>query len=362
MTQKPPRKITVLVVDDSGVSRDLLAHILLAEPGLEICGYACNGVEAFALVAEKNPDVVTMDIHMPGLDGFETTRQIMETQPRPIVIVSASFDAKDVAKMFRALEAGAVAAVEKPPGPSHPAHAVLARRFVETVKAMSEVRVVRRWPRARSEARRPVPAPPPPSLAKDGPPRLIAIGASTGGPPALRLLLAGLPKPCPVPVLIVQHISAGFIHGLAEWLTTMTGMPVRLARHGELAEAGTALLAPDGCQMGIGADGRIRCVPEPAEHGLRPAVAFLFRAVARNYGARSAGVLLTGMGRDGAEELKMMRDAGAVTFAQDQESSIIHGMPGEAIRLGAATHIAAPERLAALLHALLSPAPAPSAP
>ena len=358
MTKKPPRRITVLVVDDSGVSRDLLAHILLAEPGLEICGYACNGEAAFALVAEKKPDVVTMDIHMPGLDGFETTRQIMETEPRPIVIVSAGFDAKDVAKMFRALEAGAVAAVEKPPGPGHPQHAALARRFVETVKAMSEVRVIRRWPRARSEARRPAPPP----VAKDGPPRLIAIGASTGGPPALRQLLAGLPKPCPVPVLIVQHISAGFVHGLAEWLTVMTGMPVRLARHGELAEAGTALLAPDGCQMGIGADGRIRCVAEPPEHGLRPAVAFLFRAVARNYGARAAGVLLTGMGRDGAEELKMMRDAGAVTFAQDQESSIIHGMPGEAIRLGAATHIGNPERLAALLHALLSPPHHPACP
>ena len=354
-----PRKITVLVVDDSGISRDLLAHILLAEPGIEICGYARNGEEAIAMSAEKTPDVVTMDIHMPGLDGFDTTRRIMETQPRPIVIVSASFDSRDVAKMFRALEAGAVAAVEKPPGPGHPGHAALARKFIDTVKAMSEVRVIRRWPRARSEARRPAPALPPPVA---GPPRLLVVGASTGGPPALHRLLAGLPKPCPVPVLIVQHISAGFIQGLAEWLSATTGMPVRIAHHGESATAGTAFLAPDGCQMGIGPDGRITCAPEPAEHGLRPSVSFLFRAVARNYGPRAAGVLLTGMGCDGAAELKLMRDAGAVTFAQDQESSIVHGMPGEAIRLCAAIHIGTPDGIAAQLATLLTPHPAPSAP
>ena len=346
-----PHRISVLVVDDSAISRDLLTHLLLAEPGIEICGYARNGTEAFAMIAEKKPDVVTMDIHMPGIDGFDTTRQIMETQPRPIVIVSASFDKGDVAKMFRALEAGAVAAVEKPPGPGHPGHAVLARRFIETVVAMAGVRVIRRWPRERSAARNPAPQAPP----KGGPLRLLAIGASTGGPPALHRLLAGLPRPCPVPVLIVQHISAGFIVGLAEWLTTATGIPVRIAQHRELAQPGTALLAPDSCQMGIGPDGRILCTPEPAEHGLRPSVSFLFRTVARNFGARAAGVLLTGMGRDGAAELKLMRDAGAVTLAQDRESSIIHGMPGEAIRLGAAAHIGTPAELAIVLQSLLTP-------
>ena len=348
----PPRRITVLIVDDCAISRELLTRLLTSEPGLEIIGYARNGEEAFALAAERKPDVVTMDIHMPGLDGFETTRRIMETDPRPIVIVSSSFNAGDVARTFRAMEAGAVAAVEKPPGPGHPAHEALARRLIDTVKAMAEVRVIRRWPRVRSGAQKPQPVPPPRAA---GPLRLVAVGASTGGPPALQRLLAGLPKPCPVPVVIVQHISAGFVQGLGDWLTATTGMPVRSARPGELAPAGTALLAPDDWQTSVSREGRIICQPEPAEHGLRPAVSFLFRAVAQNFGPCAVGVLLTGMGRDGAAELKLMRDAGAVTLAQDQESSIVHGMPGEAIRLGAATHIGSPESLAAVLNGLLTP-------
>ena len=208
----PAQKIKVLVVDDSAVSRDLLTRVLASEPCIEIVGHARDGEEAVAMLAEKRPDVVTMDIHMPGIDGFETTRRIMETQPLPIVIVSASFDPDDVAQMFRALEAGAVAAVEKPPGPGHPEHAALARKFTDTVKAMSEVRVIRRWPRARKEARTAEPVALPPNTAKI---RLLVIGASTGGPPVLRAVLAGLPKPCPVPVIIVQHISAGFAQGLA---------------------------------------------------------------------------------------------------------------------------------------------------
>lgn len=349
----PAARITVLVVDDSAVSRELLIRVLTSDPCIEVTGFARTGEEALTVLGTTKPDVVTMDIHMPGMDGFETTRRIMESQPLPIVIVSASFDPGDMAKMFRALEAGAVAAVEKPPGPGDPMHAALARKLIDTVKSMSEVRVIRRWPRARMEARRAESAITLARATSDI--RLLAIGASTGGPPVLQTLLAGLPKPCPVPVVIVQHISAGFVQGLADWLSTTTGIPVRLARHGEIAQPGTAYLAPDGCQLSLESDFRIVCGPEPAEHGLRPSASFLFRSIARRFGAQAVGVLLTGMGRDGAEELKLMRDAGAMTFAQDKESSVVHGMPGEAIRLGAATHVGNPEQIAAMLHALIAP-------
>ena len=348
----PGRKITAFIVDDSEVSRELITRVLTSDPDIEVVGSARSGTEAVAALIELRPDVVTMDIHMPGMDGFEATRKIMESHPLPIIIVTASFAQGDVAKTFRTMEAGALAVIEKPPGPGDPAYAAQAQKLVELVKAMSEVRVVRRWPRSRMEGRSAASPAVPRGAAEI---RLVAIGASTGGPPVLKTVLAGLPKPCPVPVVIVQHISAGFVEGLASWLSTTTGMPVRIARHGEVMQPGTAYLAPDGCQTGIGKDFRIICEDGPSEHGLRPSVSFLFRALVQSFGAESAGVLLTGMGRDGAEELKLMRDAGAVTFAQDKESSIVHGMPGEAIRLGAAKHVGTPEHIAALLHSLLTP-------
>nr|MDQ3624689.1 chemotaxis-specific protein-glutamate methyltransferase CheB [Verrucomicrobiota bacterium] len=318
------RKINVLIVEDSAVARDLLVHVLSSDPAINVIGCARDGNEAIAAVAATRPDVVTMDIHMPGIDGFETTRRIMETQPVPIVIVSTSYDPDDVAKTFQVMEAGAVAAVLKPPGPGDPRFERHARKLVSTVKSMSEVRVVKRWARSREKARAVAP-PPLPRETKHAEIKIVAIGASTGGPPVLRAILSALVKPVPVPILIVQHISAGFVAGLADWLTQTTGVPLRIARDGEPALRGQGYLAPDSCQMRVERGGKIVCAGSEPENGLLPAVAPLFRSVAAVYGEQAIGVLLTGMGKDGAPELKLMRDRGAVTFAQDQESSIVYG-------------------------------------
>src|SRR5665811_2307336 len=204
-TQMDTPMIKVLVVEDSPVVREFLVHILGADPGIQVIGTANDGEQALEAVARKRPDVITMDIHMPKLDGLEATRRIMETHPTPIVIVSGSTDPREVATTFRAMEAGAVAVLRRPAGIGHPDHEATVRELVQTVKLMSEVKVVRRWPRVRREIS--VPGPPEPVVGRaPAGVKVVAIGASTGGPPVLQTILAGLPKDFPAPVLIVQHM------------------------------------------------------------------------------------------------------------------------------------------------------------
>jgi len=335
--------IKVLIVDDSRVAQEFLTHILTSDPAVQVAGVANNGEEALDMVGKKRPDVVTMDIHMPGMDGFEVTRAIMETLPTPIVMVSASASATEVASSFRMLEAGALALILRPPGIGQPGHEAAARELIQTVKLMAEIKVVRRirpMTRAGTAA---------PAAQKAAGIQLIAIGASTGGPPALLKILSGLPKDLSVPVLIVQHIAIGFTEGFAEWLGGAARFPVHIAAHGVHPLPGHAYVAPDGLHLGVSDGPRLALSDQAPENGLRPSVNHLFRSVARVLGPRAVGVLLTGMGRDGAEELKAMKDKGAVTIAQDEASSVVHGMPGEAIKLSAATYILPPEGITAML-------------
>ena len=347
----------VLVVEDSAVVRELIIHILESDPLLQVIGTANDGEEAVQAALTQQPDIITMDINMPRMDGFEATRRIMETAPKPIVIVTASWDPKEVATSFRAMEAGAVAVMAKPPGIGHPDHVAMARELVQTVKSMAEVKVVRRWARTQRTPRgtheTATPMRPPVTLAKERARqiRIIAIGTSTGGPIALQTLLAALPRQFPVPIVIVQHMAAGFITGFVEWLGQTTGHPTHVAANDETLLPGHVYVAPDGFQMKLKARGKIALTLDEAEHGLYPSVSYLFRSVAHLYGSHAVGILLTGMGRDGAAELKIMRDAGAITFVQDKESSVIHGMPGEAIKLDAASYVLSPEKIAGALHA-----------
>jgi two-component system chemotaxis response regulator CheB len=351
MTNNP---VNVLIVDDSSVSRMLLVHLLEADPQLHVIGTVNDGQAAVDFVAGHRPDVVVMDIHMPHLDGFEATRRIMETQPVPIIICTATTNPKEVVTLFRLMEAGAVACVEKPVSREHPDFAQLVTNLLQTIKLMSEVKVVRRWPRSRAAS---LPAPPArpvaltPALTGVA---LIGIGASTGGPPVLQTILSSLPKDWTAAILIVQHIARGFLPGLVAWLNQTTGWQVHVASHGTSALPGHAYLAPDDFHMGVTSSGRILLTREEPENGLRPAVSYLFRSLAEACGRNALGVLLTGMGKDGAVELKLMKDNGAFTIAQDRESSVVHGMPGEAIELGGATHVLAADNIADVLMMLVN--------
>lgn len=340
--------IKVLVVEDSPVVREFLVHILGADPRIEVIGTANDGEQALEAVARKRPDVITMDIHMPKLDGVEATRRIMQTYPTPIVVVSGSTDPRDVATTFRAMEAGAVAVLRRPAGIGHPDHEATVRELIQTVKLMSEVKVIKRWPKAwrQPEVARPAETDRAQVEAKV---KVIAIGASTGGPPVLQTILAALPKDFPVPVLIVQHMAAGFTQGFVQWLAQTSSLPVHLAIHDEYIRPGHVYVAPDEFQMRVERGGKIGLTKDGPENGLRPSVSYLFRSLAAVYGGEAVAGLLTGMGRDGADELRLLKEKGAVTFAQDKDSSVVHGMPGEAIKLDAATFILAPDKIAAVL-------------
>lgn len=344
--------IRALVVEDSVCARELLIRTLESDPGIRVIGAVGDGWEALSFLERQRPDIITMDIHLPHLDGMETTRRIMASNPIPIVIVSGSWRKDEVDTTSQAMEAGALAVADKPRGGASAEAIRLAEQLVLTVKAMSEVRVVRH--RVRSGAKADKRETPHQIQSSDrATAEVVAIGVSTGGPPVLQTIFRSLPADFGAPILIVQHIAAGFLPGMAQWLNDTTTFPTHIGRHEELALAGRAYLAPDDCHMGLDALGRIELKEAPREDGLRPAVNYLFRSVLAARGPAAIGVLLTGMGRDGAQELKRMRASGAVTIAQDAETSVVHGMPGEAIRLQAATYILPPEKIGAMLAQLV---------
>jgi two-component system chemotaxis response regulator CheB len=345
--------IKVLVVEDSPTACEFLTRILNSDPGITVIATACDGAEALGAVRRQQPDVITMDIHMPKLNGLEATRLIMETDPTPIVIVSGREDLSEVVTTFNAMDAGALAVRRRPAGIGHPDHEAMAKDMIQTVKLMSDVKVIRRWPRMRTATAAPNQA----NMGSARDPartRIVAIGASTGGPSALETILAALSKDFPVPILIVQHMSAGFITGFARSLTNSSSLPIHVATHGELLLPGHVYFAPDEYQMKVERGGKIVLTKDAPEHGLRPSISYLFRAVAEVYGSNSAAGLLTGMGRDGASELRLLKEYGAVTFAQNRESSVVHGMAGEAIKLDAAMLVLPLVKIAAVLTNLVN--------
>jgi two-component system chemotaxis response regulator CheB len=346
--------IRVLVVEDSATMRHHLREALSFDPELQVVGEAVDGGEAVELCRRLRPDVVTMDMMLPTTSGLVATEQIMADFPTPILVVSSA-DRRELFSTYNALAAGAVDVLEKPRGDESdngwPA------RLRAAVRLVSRIRVITH-PRARLDARRRTAELPGAQPAADPAtvPRVICVGASTGGPGALTDLLRALPVKFRAPVLCVQHIAASepFAVAFSDWLGAQTGRGVRYATDGMAVDelAGQVVLAPPDRHLRVH-DGILRLSSDPPRHSCRPAVDVLFESVAVGFGAGAAGCLLTGMGRDGAAGLLQLRRAGAITFAQDEASSVVYGMPREAALLGAAAHILPPAAMAAVLTELM---------
>lgn len=348
-------KIKVLVIDDSPVVRSLLKFMIESDSMMSVIGAVSGGVEALNFLSKNKPDVITTDMNMPKMDGIETIRQILRLYAIPILVVSGSCNPNMEKKVFQTLEAGALAVLAKPAGILDPNYNKLREELLQMLKVMSEVKVVRRVFSPRSNFKPTVSADVPLKEGKRDAIKAIGIGASTGGPQALHTLFSALPKNISVPILVVQHISPGFLGGLVAWLNQVSTLPVMIAQDKELALPGKIYLAPDFCHMEVGNDNKIILSKNDGGHEPCPSVARLFRSMAHVHGSHAIGVLLTGMGKDGAEELLLMKQKGAYTIAQDEDSSVIFGMPREAILLNAATRVLAIHQIADVLQLLTDP-------
>jgi two-component system chemotaxis response regulator CheB len=334
------KKINVLIVEDSLTAQHLLKGILASDPDFNLVGIVTNGRQAVEAVSRLLPDVVSMDVNMPLMDGLEATRQIMKENPVPIVIVSSLYETSNLSLSFSILKAGALTILPRPFGPGHPEYLASSRHYRNTLKLMAGIKFPDKGKR---ESRNIEPPKVLPSKVKDRQTpgsneyKIVAIGASAGGPQALQAILSQIPSSFKLPILIVQHIDPNFQSGFCEWLNSSSGIPVSIASDKEMPLPGHAYLPPGNSHLGVYEEGCIHISQEPPEANHRPSVNHLFRSVNRVFANQTIAVLLSGMGTDGAKELKLLKAVGALTIVQDQESSLVHGMPGEAIRLGAAS-------------------------
>jgi two-component system, chemotaxis family, protein-glutamate methylesterase/glutaminase len=346
--------IRVLIVEDSDTTRALLMAILRQDDAIKIVGEARNGAEAIRMARELKPDVVTMDISMPAVDGFAATEQIMTATPVPIVMVTAFPNLTESEAIARALTSGALTVVRKPPGISARTYDESVRELIATIKAMADVKVVRhlsnsqtnRSPITPTNWRRPV--------------RLLVIAASIGGPAALRVLLPALDHNFPIPILIVQHITSGFVEGLVASFAASLSLPVKLANDGELLAAGTIYFAPDGYHLGVDSRFHATLSAAPPIGGFRPSANFLFEAAARAGRGETVAAILTGMGEDGLEGLRTLKQQNGYIIAQDEDTSVVFGMPGAAIKAGVVDSVLPLNAIAHKLNQMVAADPSPT--
>jgi two-component system, chemotaxis family, protein-glutamate methylesterase/glutaminase len=328
------KKVSVLVVDDSHICRQLICEALSRDSDLEVVGTANNGKEALDAARELRPQVITMDVEMPVMDGLTAVEHIMAEVPTPILMLTADPRHQAPELTCRALELGALALQIKPAIDAGTDAWNLSRE----VKLLSSVRVIRH---IHSKRRPPLPGTvgTTPAPVMGMPYGVLAVASSTGGPQVLFRMLSELPADFPTPIVIVQHINAAFSESLAGWLANSSKLKVRLAQDGEQLLPGNVLIAPPGQHLVIPFRGRVALKPGVERDGHMPSGTVLLESAAKAYGRRSMGLILTGMGEDGADGMVAIKQAGGVTVAQNEESCVVFGMPGTAVARKAVDHI-----------------------
>ncbi|MEE3719497.1 chemotaxis-specific protein-glutamate methyltransferase CheB [Tumidithrix elongata RA019] len=357
--------INVLLAENSLVTLEILQRILSGSADVKVVGIALNGQQALDLIPSTKPDVICTDLFMERMDGLELTRQVMAKYPRPILVISNAVQGKDTEMIARALQAGAVDVFPKPTTGLPSDYEKVKAALIHKIKVLAGVRVFMKP--LRDPIREPIRDPMPKASASLNIPatkhptatnltvsvgaianpsdrlmtqfKVLAIGASTGGPGAFEKILYRLPANFPIPVICAQHISEGFLEGLVNLLDSKCLLKVKIAQVGEFPQAGIIYFAPETQHLELDSHGQFIYSLGAQAREYCPSITMLFKSIARFYGKTCMGVLLTGMGNDGAEGLKAIFDTGGLTIAQDEQSSVIFGMPKEAIALGAAHYV-----------------------
>jgi two-component system chemotaxis response regulator CheB len=348
LSQKQSHPIRVLIADDSPSIQTIFTAMLSDLPDIWVVGHAANGEEAVRMAVRLQPDLITMDIRMPIMDGLEATRQILLVHPTPIIVVANSVYAADYNIAFHALEAGALTVIEKPCGLVEKNFDMVRDQLISTVRTMAGVKVL-----SRNEAAFTANSIGPMTAMLQSlsafPIQVVAIAASTGGPAVLKYIFDNLPRGFSIPIVVVQHIMEAFVRGLADWLNLASVVRVRLAVDQERLTPGKVLIAPGGAHLHLAPGGVLRLISSPPVNGHRPSANILFNSVAQAFGKKAVGIILTGMGDDGVEGLQTLGRTGAHIIAQDQESSTVFGMPKMAIEQGTVDEILSPAGIVARL-------------
>ena len=341
--------VKVLLVDDSPTMCQFLKHIIDTAANMQVIGIAHSGQQGIDLTHKLRPTVIIMDIVMPGMDGLETTREIMRTVPTPIVMVTTSLQKQETDIAFRAIRLGALTVLQKPIGSNHPDYLAQSMSFISTIRAMADVKVIYHRQQVSSTRQKAIT-----TAADKRQAEILVIAVSTGGPAALAELFKSLPTRLGFPIVVAQHISVDFLPSLVEWLSNLTPLPISIAQANEQPRPGHIYFAPGDGHLSLSKSHKFEIDRTPGRSNYMPSGDILLESVARNYGSRSIGLVLTGMGTDGAQGLKAMYEAGAYTIAQDEETSVVFGMPQEAFLLGATHEVLPINKIATRLISLQS--------